>query len=381
MLKDVKAIKEVVLTGDDLTLEQLIAVSRYGAQLSFDPDAVAKIKASRALIDDIVNSDRVVYGVTTGFGSLCRVHISQDECSQLQENLIRTHSCGYGKPLSREVVRAAMTIRANALVKGYSGIRLSTLETLVAMINKGVHPYIPEKGSLGASGDLAPLAHMVLPMLGLGDAEYQGTVMPGKEAMEKAGIPTIHLEAKEGLALINGTPILTAMGVFALWEGMNLLKQSDIAAALSVEAQRGIIDAYDERLHIIRPGIATAGHRCQYESFAGRQHLRNPPGSAQGTGFLLPALRTPDSWGQQGLLGFIKDKVDIEINSATDNPIVLPDGDVYQRRQLPWRTHGSALRLLGIGISEIANVSERRLGKTDQQLPERLPPSWLNIPA
>ena len=115
------------------------------------------------LIDDIVNSDRVVYGVTTGFGSLCRVHISQDECSQLQENLIRTHSCGYGKPLSREVVRAAMTIRANALVKGYSGIRLSTLETLVAMINKGVHPYIPEKGSLGASGDLAPLAHMVLP--------------------------------------------------------------------------------------------------------------------------------------------------------------------------------------------------------------------------
>ena len=156
MLKDVKAIKEVVLTGDDLTLEQLIAVSRYGAQLSFDPDAVAKIKASRALIDDIVNSDRVVYGVTTGFGSLCRVHISQDECSQLQENLIRTHSCGYGKPLSREVVRAAMTIRANALVKGYSGIRLSTLETLVAMINKGCTSLHPGKGFLGASGDLAP---------------------------------------------------------------------------------------------------------------------------------------------------------------------------------------------------------------------------------
>ena len=266
MLKDVKAIKEVVLNGNDLTLDQLIAVSRYNAKLSFDPDAVDRIKASRALIDDIVNSDRVVYGVTTGFGSLCRVHISKEDCAQLQENLIRTHSCGYGKPLSREVTRAAMTIRANALVKGYSGIRLSTLQTLVDMINKGVHPYIPEKGSLGASGDLAPLAHMVLPMLGLGDAEYQGTVMPGKEAMERAGIPIIHLEAKEGLALINGTPILTAMGVFALWEGMSLLKQSDIAAALSIEAQRGIIDAFDERLHVIRP------HRGQLDT---AYNLRN----------------------------------------------------------------------------------------------------------
>ena len=361
MLKDVKAIKEVVLTGDDLTLEQLIAVSRYGAQLSFDPDAVAKIKASRALIDDIVNSDRVVYGVTTGFGSLCRVHISPDECSQLQENLIRTHSCGYGKPLSREVVRAAMTIRANALVKGYSGIRLSTLETLVAMINKGVHPYIPEKGSLGASGDLAPLAHMVLPMLGLGDAEYQGTVMPGKEAMEKAGIPTIHLEAKEGLALINGTPILTAMGVFALWEGMNLLKQSDIAAALSVEAQRGIIDAYDERLHIIRP------HKGQLDTAANMRALL--AGSTYVTH--QAQLKVQDSYSlrcvpqihgaSKDCLGFVKDKVDIEINSATDNPIVLPDGDVISGGNF----HGEPMALpfdfLGIGISEIANVSERRL--------------------
>lgn len=361
MLKDVKAIKEVVLNGNDLTLEQLIAVSRYNAKLSFDPDAVDRIRASRALIDDIVNSDRVVYGVTTGFGSLCRVHISKDDCAQLQENLIRTHSCGYGKPLSREVTRAAMTIRANALVKGYSGIRLSTLQTLVDMINKGVHPYIPEKGSLGASGDLAPLAHMVLPMLGLGDAEYQGTVMPGKEAMERAGIPIIHLEAKEGLALINGTPILTAMGVFALWEGMSLLKQSDIAAALSVEAQRGIIDAYDERLHVIRP------HRGQLDTaynmrnlLAGSTYVTHQGQLKVQDAYCLRCV--PQIHGaSKDALGFVKDKVDIEINAATDNPIVLPDGDVISGGNF----HGEPMALpfdfLGIGISEIANVSERRL--------------------
>lgn len=360
-LKDVKAIKEVVLTGDDLSLAQLIAVSRYGAKLTFDHDAIAKIKASRALVDDIVNSDRVVYGVTTGFGSLCRVHISQDDCTQLQENLIRTHSCGYGKPLTREVTRAAMTIRANALVKGYSGIRLSTLQTLIDMINKGVHPYIPEKGSLGASGDLAPLAHMVLPMLGLGKAEYKGELLDGKEAMEKAGIPIIHLEAKEGLALINGTPILTAMGTFALWEGMSLLKQSDIAAALSTEAQRGIIDAFDERLHTIRP------HKGQLDTAYNMRNL------LEGSTYVThqAQLRVQDPYSlrcvpqihgaSKDALGFVKEKVDIEINSATDNPIVLPDGAVISGGNF----HGEPMALpfdfLGIGISEIASVSERRL--------------------
>ena len=199
-----------------------------------------------------------------------------------------------------------MLIRANALVKGYSGIRLETLNVLVDMINKGVHPYIPEKGSLGASGDLAPLAHMVLPMLGLGDAEYQGKLMSGKEAMDRAGIPTIRLVAKEGLALINGTPILTAMGTFALWDGMLLLKQSDIAAALTMEANRGIIDAFDERLHTIRP------HRGRQSTL---QHHTQPPensalpsGNWEGSGSVLPPLRTADPRRQQGCPGLCQRK-------------------------------------------------------------------------
>lgn len=361
MTYSVKAIKEVVLTGHDLTLEELVAVARYDATVRISEEAVQQIVDSRAIVDSIVNSEAVVYGITTGFGSLCRVHISKEDCSQLQENLIRTHSCGFGKPFSRELTRAMMLIRANALVKGYSGIRLETLETLIAMINKGVHPYIPEKGSLGASGDLAPLAHMVLPMLGLGDAEYEGQLLPGKEAMERAGIPVIALQAKEGLALINGTPVLTAVGALALWEGICLLKLSDVAAALSLEAMRGIIDAFDERIHSIRP------HKGQLDT------ARNLRTLLKGSTYVTRQgeLRVQDPYSlrcvpqihgaSKDALAFVKEKVDIEINSVTDNPIVLPDGDVISGGNF----HGEPMALpfdfLGIGLAEIANVSERRL--------------------
>ena len=322
LLKDVKNIKEVVLTGNDLSLEELVAVSRYDAKIKVDPDAIDRIKASRALIDDIVDNERVVYGVTTGFGSLCRVSISKEDCSQLQENLIRTHSCGYGNPLSREVTRAAMLIRANALVKGYSGIRLETLNVLVDMINKGVHPYIPEKGSLGASGDLAPLAHMVLPMLGLGDAEYQGKLMSGKEAMDRAGIPTIRLVAKEGLALINGTPILTAMGTFALWDGMLLLKQSDIAAALTMEANRGIIDAFDERLHTIRPHRGQLDTAYNIRSLLKNLYLRYPIRGELKVQDPYSLRCVPQIHGaSKDALGFVKEKVDIESTPLRITPL------------------------------------------------------------
>ena len=316
MTYSVKAIKEVVLTGHDLTLEELVAVARYDATVRISEEAVQQIVDSRAIVDSIVNSEAGVYGITTGFGSLCRVHISKEDCSQLQENLIRTHSCGFGKPFSRELTRAMMLIRANALVKGYSGIRLETLETLIAMINKGVHPYIPEKGSLGASGDLAPLSHMVLPMLGLGDAEYEGQLLPGKEAMERAGIPVIALQAKEGLALINGTPVLTAVGALALWEGICLLKLSDVAAALSLEAMRGIIDAFDERIHSIRP------HKGQLDT------ARNLRTLLKGSTYVTKQgeLRVQDPYSlrcvpqihgaSKDALAFVKEKVDIEINSA-----------------------------------------------------------------
>ncbi|WP_277200473.1 histidine ammonia-lyase [Veillonella seminalis] len=361
MIKAVKSIKEVVLTGHDLTLAELVAVSRYDAKIKLAESAIESIKKSRAIVDNIVNSNSVVYGITTGFGSLCRVHISKEDCSQLQENLIRTHSCGFGKPFSREATRAMMLIRANALVKGYSGIRLETLETLINMINKGVHPYIPEKGSLGASGDLAPLSHMVLPMLGLGDAEYEGQLLTGKEAMDKAGIPIIALEAKEGLALINGTPVLTAVGALALWEGLCLLKLSDVAAALSAEAMRGIINAYDERIHTIRP------HKGQLDTAHNMREL------LKGSTYITQQgeLRVQDPYSlrcvpqihgaSKDALAFVKEKVDIEINSVTDNPIILPDGDVISGGNFHGQPVAIAMDTLGIAMAEFANVAERRI--------------------
>mgnify|MGYP000779970565 FL=1 len=208
----------IYINGHDLTIEQVIAVSREGETVAIAPEAVERINAARAYVDRKLAEKAVVYGLTTGFGKFSTVFVPEEETAELQRNLIISHACGMGRPLPARVVRAAMLLRLNALSRGNSGIRLSTMETLLAMLNRGVHPIIPEKGSLGASGDLAPLAHMVLVMLGEGEAEYQGRVLPGREAMAAAGIETIQLAAKEGLALINGTQIMTAIACQAVYD-------------------------------------------------------------------------------------------------------------------------------------------------------------------
>ena len=243
----------VYLDGNHLTLENIKDVCINNAKVELSEDAEKMVTSSRKIVDDIVENNKVIYGITTGFGKFADVTISKEDSKTLQKNLILSHACGTGKPLPKDVVRCVMLLRANALSKGYSGIRLSTLNTLIEMLNKGVHPVIPEKGSLGASGDLAPLAHMVLPMLGYGKAEYKGEVLDGKDAMHKADINVVELVAKEGLALINGTQVMTGVGSLALMEAIDLLKVSDIAAALTIEALRGIKDAFDPRIHKIRP--------------------------------------------------------------------------------------------------------------------------------
>ncbi|MFR8840640.1 MAG: aromatic amino acid lyase, partial [Clostridium sp.] len=195
---------KVLITGEDLTLDEIVSVCRGNAQVEISQEAREKVQASRQVVDDLIAEEKVVYGITTGFGKFSDVVISQDQCKELQKNLIITHAVGAGDPFSRDIARGIMLLRINNLSKGFSGIRMETLQTMAYMLNKGVTPIIPEKGSLGASGDLAPLSHMVLPMIGLGLAEYQGEVLPGKEAMDRAGIPVIELSAKEGLALNNG---------------------------------------------------------------------------------------------------------------------------------------------------------------------------------
>ncbi len=247
---------KVLINGNNLTLEDFINVVRHNYTVELTNEAIKKIERSRQIVDKFVEEEKIVYGITTGFGKFSDVNISKEETKILQRNLIMSHSCGVGNPLDEEIVRGIMLLRANALAKGYSGIRLSTLNTLIDMLNRGIHPVIPEKGSLGASGDLAPLSHMVLVMLGEGgEAYYQGKRLKGIEAMKRAEIPIVELTSKEGLALINGTQVMTSIGALTLYDGINLSKTSDIIAALTVEALNGIIDAYDIKVHDVRKHI------------------------------------------------------------------------------------------------------------------------------
>ncbi|HOP25462.1 MAG TPA: aromatic amino acid lyase, partial [Defluviitoga sp.] len=213
---------KIYIDGEHLSLENIVDVARNYFEVDIDNSVLPKIENSRNLVDKFVEEERVIYGITTGFGDLCKVVISKDKSETLQKNLIRSHACGIGKPLDIEIVRAIMLLRVNSLVKGYSGIRLSTLNTLVEMINKQVHPVIPQKGSLGASGDLAPLAHMALVMIGEGEAFYKGQRLPGNEAMKLANIPIVNLKSKEGLALINGTQVMTGIGALVLYDSIQL---------------------------------------------------------------------------------------------------------------------------------------------------------------
>lgn len=367
--------KKIYVDGNSLTLEEFIAVTRDMVELEIKEDAVEKINRSRKLVDKYVEEERVIYGLTTGFGKFSDVLISKDEAKELQKNLIISHSCGVGESLSEDIVRGVMLLRVNALSKGYSGIRLSTIETLVAMLNKGVHPIIPEKGSLGASGDLAPLSHMVLVMLGEGEAIYKGERMSGKDAMDKAGIDTIELTSKEGLALINGTQVMTSVGAHTVYDGINLMKTADITAGLTIEALRGITDAYDERIHLIR------NHQGQVDT--ARNLNRILEGSEMTT--RQGDLRVQDAYalrcipqihgGSRDSLNYVKEKVLIEMNSVTDNPIILEEsGDVISGGNFHGQPMAVSFDFLGIGLAEIANVSERRLERlVNPALSEGLP--------
>lgn len=354
--------ENILITGHTLTLEELAAVCRENAPVALSPEAKQRILESRQVVDMLVDEAAVVYGITTGFGKFSDVTITQDECKQLQRNLIVTHAVGAGEPFPRDVARGIMLLRVNNLAKGFSGTRLELVETLVAMLNRGVTPVIPQKGSLGASGDLAPLSHMVLPMLGLGQAEYEGEVLPGDVAMARAGIPTVELVAKEGLALINGTQAMTSVGALAVYDAIRLMKTADIAAAMSFEANRGVKDALDPRVHAVRP------HDGQMKTAAKLRNLLLGSGNVTCQG----EVRVQDGYSlrcvpqvhgaSQDAINYVKSKVEIEMNAVTDNPIIFKE---TMEGISGGNFHGQPMALafdfLGIALSELANISERRL--------------------
>ena len=314
-------INKVIINNGSLTLDEFIAVTRNNAKVKISEEAIKCINASRKTVDDFVENEDVVYGVTTGFGKFSEVCVSKQESKLMQKNLIISHAVGSGDFFDTEIVRGIIPLRVNNLSIGYSGIRYSTIQTLVDMLNVGVHPRIPQKGSLGASGDLAPLAHMVLPMLGLGMAEYKGKILSGKEAMAQAEIDTIELISKEGLALINGTQVMTSVGALTVYDSIKLLDVAD----LTFEALYGITSILDERLHNLRP------HKGQIYTAKNISNLLN--GSertlTQGKGKVQDAysLRcTPQVHGaSRDAIEYVKEKIEIEMNSVTDNPIIFHD--------------------------------------------------------
>lgn len=354
--------KKIILDGKSLTIDTLMDVVRFGAKVEIAKESINDVKKARQFVDELVDSKKVVYGITTGFGKFSDIVISKEETKDLQTNLIISHACGVGEPLSEEASKAIMLLRVNNLIKGHSGIRLETVETLVQMINKDVIPVIPEKGSLGASGDLAPLSHMVLVMLGLGEAFYQGERLSGAEAMKRAEIQTIELGAKEGLALINGTQVMTAVGTIVAYEAIQLMKLSDISAAMTSEALRGIVDAYDARLHAVRP------HPGQIDTAENMRRLLEGSKRATRQG----EIRVQDAYtlrcvpqihgASKDALNDVIRRIEIEMNAVTDNPILFPeDGVAFSGGNFHGQPMALPFDFLCIALAEIANVSERRI--------------------
>lgn len=354
---------KLVIGERKLTLEDLVNVTRKGYQVEISESAYEKIARARKLVDTYVEEKRVSYGITTGFGKFCDTVVSKEETGELQKNLIMSHACGVGNPLPIDVVRGIMLLRVVNLTKGYSGARKVTVDTLVEMINKEVTPFIPEKGSLGASGDLAPLAHMVLVMLGLGKAFYKGELLDGKEAMEKAGVAILpELSSKEGLALINGTQVMTSVGAHATYDAINLMKHLDLAGALTIEALNGITCAFDPRVHEIR------GHQGQIRTAENFRKMLAGSGNTTKQG----DLRVQDPYvlrcipqihgASKDALEYLRYKVETEMDAVTDNPIIFVDtDDVISGGNFHGQPMALVFDYLGIAISEMANVSERRI--------------------
>ena len=368
---------DVALTGTGLAVEDVERVAVGGATAVLAPEAVEKIAASRALIDRAVDSGTPTYGVNTGFGRFVDVAISREDTGRLQLNLLRSHACGVGDPFPVEVVRGAMLLRANALATGASGVRRETVELLLAMLNAGVHPVVPSRGSLGASGDLAPLAHLALPLVGEGIAELGGEVLPGGEALRRAGLEPEVLEAKEGLALINGTQFMAAIGALVLSRARRLVRIADAAAAQSVEAVRASRTPFAPEIQALRP------HPGQVDSAANLYALLDSSEineSHRWCGRVQDAysLRcSPQVHGAcRDAIAYAWSVIAIEVNAATDNPLVFAERDeVLSNGNFHGEPVAIALDTLKIAMAELAGISERRIERmVNPTMSEGLPP-------
>jgi histidine ammonia-lyase len=373
----------IALNGNSLTFEQLYAVALHGVQVHLAADAIERMKASRAIVDRLVSSGQTAYGINTGFGKLASVRISAEQVRQLQVNLVRSHACGVGIPLTEVETRAMMLLRANALAKGLSGIRPQLVDTLCKMLNAGVHPIIPAQGSVGASGDLAPLAHLAHVVIGEGHAVHRGETLVGSEAMRRAGITPVALEAKEGLSLLNGTQGMLALLSLALREAEILADTADVAASLSLDALRGSPGAFDARIMHARPYAGSARTARNLAHLNDGSQIRESHRSAEKDPRVQDAysLRcAPQVHGAvRDSLAQARDIAAVELNSATDNPLVFTrdghadGGDIISGGNFHGQPLAMAADQVAIALATLGGIAERRIEQMTNPLTSLLP--------
>jgi histidine ammonia-lyase len=382
-----EALIMVEIDGDHLTIEQVAAVARGGETVELSAAGKEKIKRSHQILEDIINLNKPVYGINTGFGIFADQRIPRAESARLSRNLILSHSVGRGVRLDTEIVRAALLIRANTLTKGFSGVRLEIVTTLLAMLNKGVTPLVPEQGSLGSSGDLGPLSHMALVFSTdqadleeeSGWAEYKGEILRGKIAMQKASIERLILGPKEGLAINNGATFSAAIGALAVFDGLYLYGLANRSAAMTIEALEGCSYAFDDRIHAVR------GQLGQIEA---AEQIRN---TFTGSTFVDTSGRVQDAYSLRcapqvhgivsDTLQFVRGIIERELNAVTDNPILFAPAEAISGGNFHGEPIGMAMDYLGIAISELGAISERRTFRlTDGTLNGGLPPMLVDHP-
>ncbi|MBH0230639.1 histidine ammonia-lyase [Halobacillus yeomjeoni] len=352
----------IVLNGSQLNLEEMKEICLKRASITLSPESLRRVRASRKVVDDIVASGQTVYGINTGFGKLSDVRIPADEVDLLQLHLIRSHACGVGADFSETISRAMVVLRLNALLKGVSGVREIIVERLRDLVNSGIHPRVPCQGSLGASGDLAPLSHLALVLIGEGEVYYKGEIQKTKDVYRQLDIEPIQLKAKEGLALINGTQAMTAVGVINYLEAEQLALISDWTASMTLESLEAIIDAFHPAIHEARgyPEQVEVAERIRTITNGSRLLTHQGEKRVQDAYSIRCIPQVHGATWQ--CLGYVREKLEIEMNAATDNPLILEDGNIVVSGG---NFHGQpvalAMDFLKIGISELANISERRI--------------------
>jgi histidine ammonia-lyase len=367
--------KPIIIGVERMTLEDLIAISRRGAKVRLAEESEQRIEKARKLIDQWVKEEKSIYGVTTGFGALSDVAISTKDTRQLQQNILMSHSAGTGNMLDEETVRAVMALRIKDFAMGRSGIRLETVEHLITLLNKGVVPMVPEKGSVGASGDLTPLAHLSLVLIGRGKAFYNTKKLSGSDALNHCGLTPLRLEAAEGLALINGTQVMTAIGGISVYDALNLAKLTDIAAAVTLEVLMGSRMEFDPRIHQVRPHPGQAASADNMFRITRNSEIVTSHKDCHRIQDAYTLRCSPQVHGaSRDAVFYSKRVVETEMNASTNNPLIFSDSQEFL---LGGNFHGQpvalAMDFLGMAVSEFANISERRIERLVNPMLSGLP--------